>query len=73
MTLKASPLGNLKIYCYPVNTSNLSNIKKLKLYKPPLNFILRRKGREVFSRDCIGVTPDGALPLFIGGGDQLCW
>ena len=20
-----------------------------------------------------GDTPDGALPLFIGGGDQLCW
>ena len=19
------------------------------------------------------VNPDGALPLFIGGGDQLCW
>ena len=21
----------------------------------------------------MGYRPDGALPLFIGGGDQLCW
>ena len=28
------------------------------------------KATKSFLRDCIGVTPDGALPLFIGGGDR---
>ena len=26
-----------------------------------------------FSRDYVVVNPGGALPLFMGGGDQLCW
>ena len=25
------------------------------------------------NKACGVKSPDGALPLFIGGGDQLCW
>ena len=33
------------------------------------NLTPRRK--EFFSRNCTVVTPDGGLPVFIGGGDRL--